>query len=264
MPDKIALDVVVVAYRSGEDLAALERDLPVMTRLPYAHHFFENSDNTMTLTQAWNHLGGAGAAEFIAFLNTDIRLSPAWDIRMAQALNAHPEIGVVQANPVGHNWPNLADPKTPEFPLSMTYIPAPDPGAMDVISAKMESETEVHVFRNCNAPFFAVMVRRAQWEALKGFDERLRFYGQDHDFQRRILKRLGLATARVGNAPIWHRCAGSVRKSAGHLNISAEMQHCGAIAAAIVEGKLKEWDLLGEDERAAIHVDPRYCQMPLL
>jgi len=263
MASDTKLDIVVVAYKSEEDLDALLRDFPKMTRMPYKLHLRDNSDNAMTLTHAWNELARAGSSEFIAFLNTDIRISPCWDSRMADALIAHPEIGVIQARPVGHDWPNLADPTKDAFPLSNTFIPAPDPASMTIISEKVEKDNSLHPFPNCNAPFYAVMLRRVHWEALKGFDERLRFYGQDHDFQRRILKRFGLLTAKVNNAAIWHRCAGSVRKAAGHVDLGAEMHHCGKTSGFLVCGALKEWDLLTDQERHKILVDPKFCQMPI-
>jgi hypothetical protein len=261
--EHFSLDVVVVTYKCPEDVDALKRDLPVMTKMPYELHLHDNSSNGNTLTQLWNSLARRGDGGFIAFLNTDIRISPCWDSRLADALIAHPELGAVMPRPVGHDWPNSADPSKPAFPLSMSIIPAPSPEAMTTIAAGVESDNSLHPFPNCNAAFFAVMVRRKDWEALNGFDERLRFYGQDHDFQRRLRKRFNMITAKVNNSAVWHRCAGSVRQGAGHVNFNAEMHHCGKTAGGIVCGALKEWDLLSDEERVKIGKDPLYSVMPL-
>lgn len=258
------LDVVVVTYKCPEDVAALRRDLPVMCQMPYELHIHDNTSNADTLTRLWNALAMKGDGEYIAFLNTDIRLSPGWDLNLAEVLKAHPEIGAVMANPIGHDWPHLADPAQPPFPLSNTDIPAPPPEAMTVIAAKLKEDKGIHGRAECNAAFFAVMTRRSTFEALKGFDERLRFYGQDHDFQRRMKKRLNLVMAKVANSAVWHRCAGSVRHAAGHVDIGSEMHHCGNTAGLIVNGQYKEWDLLTDQEREKIGRDPKYCRMPLI
>lgn len=257
------LDIVVVTYKCPEDVEALQRDVPAMSWMPYQLHLHDNTENANTLTQLWNALARRGEGEFIAFLNTDIRISPGWDLALSDALKNNPGVGAALANPIGHDWPTLADPEKPAYPLSMYTIPPPTPEAMAVIAANLENDTTLRERPDCQAAFFAVMVRRKDFVALHGFDERLRFYGQDHDMQRRLLKRLGLVTATVNSSAIWHRCAGSVRQAAGHVDISAEMHHCGKTADMIVSGNFTEWDLLTDQERVNIGMDPRYSRMPL-
>jgi hypothetical protein len=256
------LDIVVVAYKCQEDVDALLGSLPVMAKMPYELYFHDNSKNDQTLTILWNDLGRKGSGEYIAFLNTDIRISPGWDGRLAAFLGMHPEVGAAIPQPVGHDWPHLADPSQPILALTDT-TPAPTPGAMAAIADKYAGAEGFGIFGECNAPFFAVMVRRTDWEILKGFDERFRFYGQDHDFQRRLRNRFGKTTVRVYCCPVWHRCAGCVKKAIGTVDFIAEMEQCGKIGGMIVSGRLPEWDALEDSEREAVRRDARYGRMPL-
>lgn len=255
------LDVVVVGYRSGEDWEALARDLPVMCALPFELHYFDNSENGKTLTVAWNDLARQGDAPYIAFLNTDIRISPEWDLRLSDALAKIPALGCALGNPVGHGWPTMLEPPGESFP-DPAYAPAPPPEAMTTIAAKLKDNESFEHFPHRNAAFFAVMVRRRDWEALQGFDERFRFYGQDHDFQRRIGARLDMRVSRVNRAPIWHRCGGSIKKAAGSVNFGNELRHMGVLLKGIKEKRHVDWDRLSSEERKMVRKDLIYSRMP--
>ena len=254
----------MVAYRSEADLPSVLEGLKTLNSFPYELHFHDNIGNTKTLTIAWNELALRGKADYIVFLNTDIRLSPGWDERLVAGIERHADAGAVMPRPVGHDWKKLVDPTQPAFP-EPTTAPAPTPEAMrHLAEAWKEHESDYSFGGGCNAAFYAVMVRRSIFEALKGFDERFRFYGQDHDFQRRVMNRFGKYTIIIANAPVWHRCGGSVQKAAerGEENFSAEMQHCGAISESLKSGSMLEWDILSDAERHRIRNTPRYNRMP--
>lgn len=257
------VDVVVVAYWSGEDLRVLLEDLPVMSRLPYELHVFDNTGNPKTLTMAWNDLAAQGRAEFLAFLNTDIRLSPGWDERLVDCLCSSSDAGVVLPKPVGHDWPELVG-GGPMF-SNPGAAPPPPREAMEAIAAAWESAKDVYSFGgSCDAAFYFALMRRSLWTGLKGFDERFRLYGQDHDFQRRALGRHGRLTVRSGCCPVWHRCGGCVREAGvrGEVDLGAEMRHQGVVKEAIMSGRMKEWDLLTEGDRAGVRSELTYNAMP--
>jgi hypothetical protein len=259
-----SVDIVMVAYRSEADLPSVFEGLKTFNSFPHELHFHDNIGNTKTLTMAWNELASRGKADYIVFLNTDIRLSPEWDARLIAGIERHADAGAVMPRPVGHDWPKLIDPSKSAYPESNT-APAPPPEAMrHLAEAWKDQENDYSFGGDCNAAFYAVMVRRSIFEALKGFDERLRFYGQDHDFQRRVMNRFGKYTIIIANAPVWHRCGGSVQKAAerGEVNFSAEMQHCGLITEALKNGSMLEWDILSDAERQKIHATPKYNRMP--
>lgn len=256
------IDIVVIGYKTPEDVEALRRDLPAMTGSQFQLQYYDNSRNEITLTIGWNNLGKIGTGEYLAFLNTDIRLSPGWDQRLIAVLESNPHVGAAIPRPVGHDWPYLADSSQPALVLNDT-TPAATPEAMTAIAAKWEPDKSFGIFHHCNAPFYTVMFRRKDWEELKGFDERFRFYGQDHDFQRRLLIRLGKSTVMVHGCPVWHRAAGCVKKAIGTVNFGEEQAHCGRLAGMIASGGTPEWDRLSEDQRVAVRKDSRYNRMPM-
>jgi hypothetical protein len=254
----------MVAYRSEADLPAVLEGLKTMSSLPHELYFHDNIGNTKTLTIAWNELASRGKADYIVFLNTDIRLSPEWDARLVAGIERHADAGAVMPKPVGHGWRHLVDPSQQPYTDPIT-APAPTHEAMRRIAELWGGLKNDYSFGGaCNAAFYAVMIRRSIWETLKGFDERLRFYGQDHDFQRRLFHRFGKYSMVIACAPVWHRCGGSVHKAMKHgeVNFSAEMKHCGEVSRALKSGALPEWDLLSDSDRVRIHSDPKYNRMP--
>jgi hypothetical protein len=256
------IDIVVVGYKSGDDIHRLMGDLGTMGRRPFQLHYFDNSENSRTLTSLWNDLAWRGRGQHIAFLNTDIRISPAWDIRLIEALERDRTIGVAIPRPVGHDWTALACPGAKPMDPTVEAIPPP-PEAMERIAAYLEPEKGTCGFAECNAAFYTVLMRRDLWESLKGFDERYRFYGQDHDFQRRLRARTGRLAASVYGSGVWHQCGGSVKKAMGYVDFNDEMRQQGFVTEAIQEGILKEWDLMDDAGRAAVREDPKYNRMPL-
>lgn len=255
----------MVAYRSEADLPDLLSGIKAMTRSEYALHLYDNVGNSKTLTIAWNDLAAKGSAEYVAFLNTDIRVSPEWDARLISGLGVHPDAGVVLPNAIGHDWPKLVDPSKPAY-THPALAPAPTQDVMRKLSETHASMANDYNFAgSCNAAFYAVLMRRETFLQLKGFDERFRFYGQDHDFQRRLLHRLSLYTMVIACSPVWHRCGGSVQKAVqrGEVDFNAEMQHCSAMAVALHNKTQVEWDLLTDAQRVQVRSSPVYSKMPV-
>lgn len=260
-----SLDIVMIAYRSEADLPSVLEGLKTMSFLPHELHLFDNIGNKKTLTMIWNELAFKGKGDYIVFLNTDIRLSPGWDLRLVDGMGRHADAGAILPKPIGHDWQNMIDPSKP-IPKDSAIADPPTHEAMTKIGEMFKDRNGDYSFGgNCNAAFYAVMIRRVVFEALKGFDSRFRFYGQDHDFQRRLLSRFGKYSIVVDSAPVWHRCGGSVRKAAerGEVDFSGEMKHCGAMTDGLKAGTIVEWDLLSDEDRARVHADPKYNRMPV-
>lgn len=258
------LDVVVVGYYSGEDCERLMEDLPRACALKHRLHFFDNSGNPKTLTRCWNELAYQGKAPFIAFLNTDIRLSPGWDAPLAEHLKSSPTTGSALPAPVGHGWPTLVKKGSQPFPDPKT-APAPSYENMAKIAECFKKDEGLVSFGGeCNAAFYAVMTERGYFEKLKGFDERFRLYCQDHDYQRRMFARFGKYSVRVSRSRVWHRDGGCRMEASrrGALNFQAELRHFGTIKSALKDGRLKDWDKLSDEERRAIRKDETYARMP--
>ena len=109
------------------------------------------------------------------------------------------------------------------------------------------------------APFFSVALRRSDFLELKGFDERLRFYGQDHDLQDR-LRALGKKILRVVTCPFYHMDSVSTKRAIqnGDIDIMEEYRHIGRVLAPLRAGQLRRWHLLSQEERLAVRSDPQY------
>lgn len=262
--EKPLIDVCVVAYRSEEDLPELQDDLTLMSRHPIRLHLFDNIGNPKTLTIAWNDLARQGTAPYLAFLNTDIRISPGWDEPLVQALESVPtDVGVALPMPVGHDWA-LRSGMGEEFPRE-SVCPTPPREAMCRIAEAAKGDTGAYSFgAACNAAFYAVLMKRSMFEELKGFDERFRFYGQDHDFQRRVLARYGKYSIRVHRSVVWHRVSGSTMKASEHgeVDFHNELVHLGRVTDATITGKIPWWDRLSDEAREAVRNDPVYGRMP--
>lgn len=250
------LDIVVVAYRPGEETRRLLAELPRFTKAPYELHYFDNTGNPKNLSAAWNDLAAAGSAPFIVFLNPDISLSPEWDERLTKFLELHPEVGVVLPDPVGH--PPFKSVSGRTCPIAYRFPPSEE----DMIALGQWAKTQEGFYaftENDPAPFFAAMMRRKTFEALFGFDERLRFYGQDHDVQHRLRIR-GLQTVRVYSCLLYNQVSVPTKKAIEHgdIDINEEYRHIGRVLPYVKDGSLAAWDRLTPKERGLIRQDPRY------
>lgn len=253
-----SVDVVVVGYRPGDETARLLREIPVLTKRPHKLHYFDNTGNPKNLSAAWNDLGRAGSAPFIAFLNPDIAISPEWDERMASCLESHPEAGAVLPSGVGGNGVFRL--------LNKAVYPGrygcpPSPEDMRALGAWAAQQSGLYAFSATDpAPFWAVMMRRCDWESLKGFDERLRFYGQDHDMQHRLRKR-GLSTVMTFSCAVYNFGSLPTKRAMqfGDVNVNEEYHANGRVLPLLQDGRLAHWDTLTDGQRASVRGDPRYA-----
>lgn len=239
----MGLDIFVVTYRSEAYVKTLKEDLRTLSTLPHFLHMIDNTGNPKTLTGAWNDLWMGGQEEFSCFLNPDIRLCPGWDDRLVSCLKTHPDIAIAMGN---------------------RYFPSdrPEGPSQELVSRlALESPPNFKYLGEHLEGFYAVVIRRAALVALRGFDERFRFYFQDSDFQLRCLKRLGLHTVQVEHCPIWHFGWGSTREAEarGEIDRAEESRHAERTKAVVA---LKEWQDLTDAERAAVRLDPVYGKIP--
>lgn len=239
MPD---LDVVIVKYHSEGYMVRLLSDLRSMSSLNHELKIFDNSENAITLTMAWNNLWRSGTAPFVALLNPDICLSPEWDARLIDCLKRHPKAAIAMGN---------------------RYIPDggnPTQEWMSGLSEKLRHSQSWKDLDTHLEGFYAVVIKRQALEALHGLDERFRFYFQDSDFQLRCLKTLGLQTVQVNHCPIWHIGMASTREAMrrGELDRDEELRHVDRVRAALASGALRLWHTLSDTERAGVRLDPAY------
>ena len=248
------LDIVIVGFRPGPETHRLLEDIPLTTRSPYVLHYFDNTGNPKTLSQAWNDLSFEGLAPFIAVLNSDVIPSPGWDERMIQALDSE-EIGSVMPNaiPVQGQYMGL------DFKFSSPPSREEMASAADHAAGVAKGEVILQDYGGENGPYFAVMLRRDDFMNLKGFDERLRFYAQDHDFQERLRLR-GMKNVKLVNCPFYHGDSVATKKAIeeGDIDIMEEYRAIGRVFGPIRNGSVPRWDALSPEERAQVRQDPAY------
>lgn len=246
-----AIDVVVVGYRPGPETTRLLSFIPSLTKSPHTLHYADNTGNPKSLSAAWNDLAAQGSEPFIAFLNPDAFPCPGWDIKMSCILRKHAHVGAVVPKAVGAPSATIAG---KEFPLSNPATPE----ELGAIADSLDGDMLYDYGSEC-APFFSVMLRRQDFEDLRGFDERLRFYGQDHDLQDR-LRANGMKIVQGAGCPFTHANSASTKAAIHHgdIDIMEEYRHIGRTLVPIRTGAIPRWHDLGDAERAAVRSDPRF------
>lgn len=241
----VDLDVIVVTYRSEKCMQRLLPDLHSMSVLSHDLKVFDNTENKITLTMAWNNLWKSGSSPFVAFLNPDILLSPQWDARLVECLSIDPSVAVTMGN---------------------RYVPSGDNDSQEKMSSlanRLQQTPQYRALGEHLEGFYAVVIRRSALEALSGFDERFRFYFQDSDFQLRCLHRLKLQTVQVNHCPIWHIGMVSTKEAVhrGELDRDEELRHVDRVRAELSSGSLLPWDELTPEARLKIRQDSRYNRL---
>lgn len=241
VPGMMELEIFVVAYRSEPYLPRLLTELEATMRLGARVRVKDNSSNRLTLTALWNDIWRGSDAAHVAILNPDIRPSAGWDEKLMKALRHSPATAVAMPN----RYVKLDN----DAPLE----------ALNGIAASLESAPHDKPLGRHLEGFYAFVVRRTALEALKGFDERFRFYYADSDFQLRALG-MGLRTVQVNHCPVLHVGMVSTREAVrrGDLDRKAELGHAEAIRLEIEARRLRPWHELSDQERAAVRLDTRY------
>lgn len=252
-----AVDIVVVGYRPGDETVRLLAEASALAGRDNALHYFDNTGNPKNLSMAWNDLALGGKRGFIAFLNPDIVVSPGWGDRMASCLERHPEVGAVLPSCVGGDGVfRLVNGVT--YPGQ--YSVPPTPGDMAAMAAWASDKEGHYVYGPGDMPpFWAVMMRRADWEGFNGFDERLRFYGQDHDMQER-LRTKGLQTVMLLSCPVFNFGSLPTKRAQqfNEIDLNAEYHANGRVYPLLRDGRLPLWQALSDQDRAAVRGNPAY------
>lgn len=237
------VDIVVVGYRSEAYLPRLFSDVKDLSAREHKIHYFDNTGNPRTLSALWNELAAAGQAKYLAILNPDIALSPAWDERLIACLKNNPDIGLVTADPT----PFALEPPAREVMVRLSKERA---GRTDTSGNPVQ--------------FFVAFMERWTWSALRGVDERMRFYMQDIDLIVRMWERLQRRTVRVFSCPVWHYGSASTRDANDRKEIDSqrECDFGSAVFNEVRHGRLKEWQTLTESERAEIRRHTDFSKIP--
>ena len=186
----MTLDILVVAYCGWDALAETLASIARWSEPGYRLTVFENGTRNYPLTALWNRFMASSRRDVVALCNPDILVGPGWDAECLACFEANPECAVV--SPLSNTAPHRAA-------LQSIVPDALDRSGVEALAARVavESHERFHWTREPDmAPGHAVLVRRAAWAQLGGFDERLPFGGNDFEFNRRVIAHnLSLAVA---------------------------------------------------------------------
>lgn len=222
------LDICILTYATAErDLLRLMDEIKMHTPIDHEVHVLTNFGNKLNVSAARNNLANDGGRNFIAFLEPDVHLEVGWASALLWELEAVRDAGCIV--------PRMLAPDIQKNAY-------PDKELKDRLA------------------FHAVVMRRTTWKALRGFDERFRFFGADGDFR----KRLGLIEQRdtivSSNVSMVHN-GGAMLKgamAAGGLDLSKERVHKQQIENGLNDLSLKYWHELRDTEMSACRQNHLY------
>jgi hypothetical protein len=258
------LDLVIAALWPGEKLEPFLADVKRTVKMPYTLHVLDISGGKArpkTLSSAWNDLAAKGKGDLIAFMRTDVVLSSAWDIRLAEALEAFPQVGVVIPAFFGNERPIKLVAEGPP-----TTLKEGEPGISDMAAIADWAEMftgVIYLYEEFNAPFSAAMMQRSTWRTLEGFDERFRIFGHDHDFQSRMNQDTGQVAASVRSCPVYSKSGVESMDSIMQVyaDLRDEYEHLTAARGAVAKDGF--WHKLSKGVREAVRLDPKYSRLPM-
>jgi GT2 family glycosyltransferase len=232
----LTVDVAVVAYNRYDLTESCLRHLAAQTRehrlivcdngstdgadervaadWPDATHL--RLETNRGFAEACNAAVGAGDADAVVLLNTDVDCRPDFVERVVAPLEADPGIGSVAAlciRPGGERIDSIG--------LTMDSTLSPFPRLQGRPVAEAASETPVLV----GPAGTAAAYRRAAWEQIGGLDERIFAYGEDFDLAVR-LRAAGWGSVAAADA------AGIHLGSATHGHRSARQRRYGGFGRA--------------------------------
>lgn len=250
---QVQVDVVIVLYKPGDFERRLIQELPRKTETSHIIRVFDNSRNAKNPSMAYNDLVFSGTAPYIAILHSDVLVSSGWEIPLIKHLEENPTTGAAVSNP--GRWDQLGK----EFVLG-------DPPTDRELEAwgswahrNMAGKSIPWVTPGECAVFFSVVMRRPDYTFFQGFDERLRFVGNNHEFQWRLHEK-GLRTVMVHSSSVYHKDAASFHKAikGGEFVADQEGAHWEKWKALIRTGREQPWHKLTDEERRDVRNHPEF------
>ncbi|WP_397413687.1 glycosyltransferase family 2 protein [Phenylobacterium sp.] len=210
-----ALSVCVIAYNSGPTLAECLDGLAAQTFRDFETLIIDNAspdpgDAEIAAARPWTrlvrnteNLGFAGAGNqaarlargrWLVLLNPDARPEPDWLAALVAAADRHPTLQAFTSKQLAADAPGMLDGLGDV--MSITGIPYRG----GYLNLDVGQAREGLVFSPCGA---AMMIDRALFQALGGFDEDFFCYGEDVDLGYR-LQLAGHPTLLVPDAVVHH------------------------------------------------------------
>ena len=199
----LAVELLVVDNGSNDDTAAvLPREFPQIQLI--------RSETNLGFARAVNRAAQSAHGEFLLLLNSDARAEPDALARAVAWMRAHPDCAVAGAqllNADGSrqnsiaNFPTLATELLNKSLLRRLW-PERFPGKEQVFTAPVDVETVVGAF---------MLIRRLDWDAHGGLDERFLFFFEETDFCRQV-RRAGRRVVHLPEVRVWHEQGATAKK----------------------------------------------------
>jgi len=200
--------IVVVDNASEDDSVTRLRE-----RFPDVE-VIENTRN-VGFAKANNEGAARCSADLLVLLNTDTIVSPDSLKRMAEFMDENPEVGILGPRLLGSDGLPQSSCRTEPSALS-AFLEATLLGRL-FRRSRFFGRAEMTWFDHrstIDADYVSgacLMIRRALWEELGGFDGSFFFYGEDADLCRRARK-TGARVVFYGDAEITHLGGGSAQR----------------------------------------------------
>jgi GT2 family glycosyltransferase len=209
MTNRPLISLILVTYNSADRLADFFAALAATRDAAYETLVIDNasSDRTAQIVaerypqarllanarnvgfgRACNQGAQAARGELLVFLNPDVIVTPDWLAILARHMREHPDAGIIC-------------PTTLDFDQRPFHAGAAGPSPLAAGRASGMADTAA-------VPACAMMVRRAAWEQLGGFDERFFMYWEDTELCWRAWL-LGWRVLEDFEACVYHERGGS-------------------------------------------------------
>jgi FkbM family methyltransferase len=196
---KPSVDVIVVKYNQPEYEARTVKAVQAHTDYPNYNLTVHQNTVGRALSKCWNDLIRKSDAEYICLLNNDTVPAKGWLTKLMDAFT--PEVGAVvpSSNIVFMSQiPTTLDRYESDFDKINQFAS----------TLKEESKSDLPTLSG-----MCVVFRKADWEAIGGFNEDFFLYGEDTEFFWRLKTRLGKRLTWVMASYIHHYKAQSTSKA---------------------------------------------------
>ncbi|MEN9934583.1 MAG: hypothetical protein RLZZ387_1162 [Chloroflexota bacterium] len=199
MSDRPLVSLVLITYNSAALLPAFFAALAQTRYAPYELIAVDNASSDGTpaalarepgvrllanatnvgFGRACNQGARAARGELLLFLNPDVLATPAWLEILARRMGEHPDAAIIAPQTLEPDAMRSLPPGSPHGRTENTSRLAGPRTAPRASPAPVAGRGGWGVNETAAVPGCAMMVRRAAWEALGGFDERIFLYWED-------------------------------------------------------------------------------------
>lgn len=175
------VDILVVSYHAKKELAQCLASIALYSAPDYRLTVHDNTAVNYPLTWLWNRFAERSRSEFLAFVNSDVVVGPGWDSEAMKLMRSNGRVG--SASPLSNYPPHHG----------LAKISKPDVDALEWIPSVAKTLKENPNRFHCGTDRTLVsghcmVLRRAAFKQVAGFDERFPFANNDWDMNHRLVK----------------------------------------------------------------------------